>query len=57
MKKKKRNAETVLVRKQHGNRPLRKLICGWENNIKMDLKEIRYGDVNWFRIESNAELL
>jgi hypothetical protein len=38
----KRNAYRILMRKQEGKRPLRRLRHRWENNIKMDLREIRW---------------
>jgi hypothetical protein len=30
----------ILVRKSEGKRPLRRRRCRWENNIRMDLREI-----------------
>jgi hypothetical protein len=35
-----RNAYKILVRKPEGQRPLRSSRCRWENNIRMDLREI-----------------
>ena len=35
-----RNAYRVLVRKPEGMRPLRRPRCRWEDNIKMDLREV-----------------
>jgi hypothetical protein len=35
------NAYKILVRKLNGTRQFGKLKCRWENNIKMDLKEMR----------------
>jgi hypothetical protein len=35
-----------LVRRPEGRRPLRRPRCRWEDNIKMDLREIGFGDVN-----------
>jgi hypothetical protein len=37
---KKRNASRILVRKQEGKRPLGRPRGSWEDNIKMDLREI-----------------
>jgi hypothetical protein len=42
-----RNAYRVLVGKPQGKRPLKILICRWEDNIKMDLKVDRTG---WRRL-------
>jgi len=35
-----RYAYRVLVGKPKGKRPLRRLMCGWEDNNKMDVKEL-----------------
>jgi hypothetical protein len=35
------NAYKIFVRKPEGKRSLAKRLHGWEDNIKMDLKEIR----------------
>jgi hypothetical protein len=36
----------VLVGKPEGQRPLRSSRCRWEDNIKMDLKEVGWEDVD-----------
>jgi hypothetical protein len=55
-----RGVYRVLVGKAEGKRPLEKARCRWEDNIKMDLREIgtdgRTGFV-WLRIGSGGELL
>jgi hypothetical protein len=40
----------VLVGRLEGKRPLRRLRHRWENNIKMDLREIRIDGANWIRL-------
>jgi hypothetical protein len=35
------------VGKPKGKRPLGRPICGWMDNIKMDLREILWGDRDW----------
>jgi hypothetical protein len=35
-----RNAYNILVGKPKGNRPLRTFRCRWEDNIRMDLREV-----------------
>jgi hypothetical protein len=45
-KKKKRNAYRLLVRKPEGRRPLRRPRCRWVNNIRVDLVEVGWGDVD-----------
>jgi hypothetical protein len=40
-----RGANNVLVGRPEGWRPLGRPRCRWEDNIKMDLREIGFGDV------------
>jgi hypothetical protein len=42
-----RGAYNILVGKPEGRRPLGRPRRRWEDNIKMDLREIRFGDVDW----------
>jgi hypothetical protein len=42
-----RDAYNILVGKPEGRRPLGRPRRRWEDNIKMDLGEIRFGDVDW----------
>jgi hypothetical protein len=42
-----RNAYKLLVGKPKGNRPLGKQSRRWLNNIRMDLIEAGWGDVDW----------
>ena len=37
----------VLVRKPDGKRPLGRSRCRWEDNIKMDLQEVGWRDMDW----------
>jgi hypothetical protein len=41
-----RGAYNILVGKPEGRRSLGGLRRSWEDNIKMDLREIRFGDVD-----------
>jgi hypothetical protein len=43
----KRNAYRLLVRKAEGKRPLGKPRRRWVDNIRMDLVEVGWGDVDW----------
>jgi hypothetical protein len=43
----KRNAFRLLVGKPEGKRPLGRPILRWVDNIKMDLGEAGWGDVDW----------
>jgi hypothetical protein len=49
----KNNEYRVLVGKPKGMRPLGRLRHRWENNIKMDLKEIRFGGIDWKHLTHN----
>jgi hypothetical protein len=43
----KRNAYRLLVGKPEGRRPLGRPRRRWVDNIKMDLLEVGWGDVDW----------
>jgi hypothetical protein len=43
----KRNAYILLVGKPEGKRPLRRPRCRWVDNIRMDLGEVGWSDVDW----------
>jgi hypothetical protein len=43
----KRNAYRLLVGKQEGKRPLRRPRRRWVDNIRMDLGDVGWGDVDW----------
>jgi hypothetical protein len=43
----KRNAYRLLVGKPEGKRPLGRSICMWVDNIRMDLGNVGWGDVDW----------
>jgi hypothetical protein len=42
-----RGAYNSLVGSPEGRRPLGRPRCKWEDNIKMNLREIGFGDVDW----------
>jgi hypothetical protein len=42
-----RGAYNILVGRPEGRRPLGRPRRRWEDNIKMDFREIRLGDVDW----------
>jgi hypothetical protein len=46
-----RDAYRVLVGKPEGKRPLGRLRCRWEDNIKMDLQEVGWG---WHGLNSSG---
>jgi hypothetical protein len=41
-----RGVYRVLLGKLEGKRPLRRPSCRWEDNIKMDLQEVRCGSMD-----------
>jgi hypothetical protein len=43
----KRNAYRLLVQKSAGKSPLGRPRCRWVDNIRMDLVEVGWGDVDW----------
>jgi hypothetical protein len=43
----KKIAQRILVGKPEGKRPLGRSRHRWEDNIKMDLREIGWRDMNW----------
>jgi hypothetical protein len=42
-----RGAYNILVGRPEGRRPLGRPRRRWEDNIKMDQREIGFGDVDW----------
>jgi hypothetical protein len=51
----KKNAYKVLAGKSEGNRPLGKPRRWWENNIKIDLREIGWGGMDWIHLVQERE--
>jgi len=55
-----KSAFKALVGKPEGRRPLERPRCTWENNIRMDLREIGckvWARLNWLRIFASGVLL
>jgi inhibitor of KinA sporulation pathway (predicted exonuclease) len=52
---KKKNAYRLLVRKPGGKRPLRKPKRRWVFNIRMDLVEVGWEDVDWIDLALNRD--
>jgi len=44
-----RGAYRILVRRPEGRRPLGRPRCRWNDNVKMDLQEVRWTGLNWLR--------
>jgi hypothetical protein len=51
-----RGAYSILVERPEGRRPLGRPRRRWEDNIKMDLREIGFGDVDWIHWAQDREL-
>jgi hypothetical protein len=51
----KRNANRLMVEKPEGMRPLGRLRRRWLDNIKMDLVEIGWGDVDWIGLAQDRD--
>jgi hypothetical protein len=51
----KRNAYRISVGKPEGKRPLRRYRCRWEDNIKIDLREIGLGGMDWIDLAQDMD--
>jgi hypothetical protein len=51
----KRNMYRLLVGKPEGKRPLGRPRCRWVDNIRMDLLELGWGDVDWIGLAQDKE--
>jgi hypothetical protein len=51
----KRNAYRILVGKPEGKKPLGRPRRRWENNIKMDLREIGWGGMDWIDLAQDRD--
>jgi hypothetical protein len=49
------NAYNILVGKPEGKRPHGRPRHRWENNIRMDLTEIRWEDVDWIHLAQGRD--
>jgi hypothetical protein len=56
-KGKKRNPYTILVGKPEGKRPLGRprQTSRWVDNIRMDLREIRWGGMDWIDLAHDRD--
>jgi hypothetical protein len=50
-----RGAYSILIGKPEGRRPLGRPRRRWEDNIKMDLREIGFGDVDWINLVQDRD--
>jgi hypothetical protein len=51
------NKETGLevMGKPEGKRPLGRSRCGWEDAIRMDLRDIGWGSVDWIQLAQDRD--
>jgi hypothetical protein len=52
----KRNAYRILVGKPEGKKPLGKPKRRWEDNIKINLREIGWGGMDWIDLAEDRDL-
>jgi len=45
----------VLVGKLEGKRPLGRPRCRWEDNIKVDIQEVRYEGMDWIELAQDRD--
>jgi hypothetical protein len=50
-----RNVCNTLVGKSEGKRPLRRPSHRWEDNIRMDVREIRWEGVDWLHLAQDRD--
>ena len=50
-----RNVYRVLVGKPEGKRALGRSRRRWEDNIKMDLQDVGYGDMDWIKLAQDRD--
>jgi hypothetical protein len=51
-----RGAYNILVGRPEGRRPLGRPRRRWEDNIKMGLREIGFGDVDWIHLAQDRDM-
>jgi len=50
-----RRTYKVLVGRPEGKRPLGRPRCRWEDNVKVDLQEVGWGDINWIDLAQDRD--
>jgi hypothetical protein len=50
-----RGVYRVLVGKSEGKRPLGRPRRRWEDNIKMELQEVGFGDMDWIEVAQDRD--
>jgi hypothetical protein len=44
-----------LLGKPEGRRPFERPRCRWDNNIKMDLREVGWGCIDWINLPEDRD--
>jgi hypothetical protein len=52
-----RNTYKILARKREGSKRRSRTRCRWEDNIRMDLREIGWKDVYWMSLAQGSGLV
>jgi hypothetical protein len=50
-----RNAYIILIGNPEGKRPLRRPRSRWKDNIRMNLREVRWEGVDWMRLAQHRD--
>jgi hypothetical protein len=50
-----RGAYNILVGRPEGRRPLGRPRHRWKDNIKIDQRELEFGDVNWIHLAQDRD--
>jgi hypothetical protein len=50
-----RGAYRILVGRPEGRRPLGRPRRRWEDNIKMDLRKVEWGGINWIELAQDRD--
>jgi hypothetical protein len=50
-----RGAYNILIGRTEGRRPLGRPRCRWEDGIRMDLREVGFGDVDWINLAQDRD--
>jgi hypothetical protein len=49
------NSYNILVGKPEGKRPIRRYRLRWEDNIRMDCKELGWEGVDWMHLSQGSD--
>jgi hypothetical protein len=49
------NTYTILMGNPEGKRPIGRRRCGWVDNIRMDVREIGWSDMDWINLAQDRD--